>query len=158
MTTFLSIITIFLALLALLLAWRAARRHKALDERISQANSRIYRARQELLQDQERMQAELTRLKFELLKSQGQLKITADMTVDEINLTHPLAGQVLAGFHLGGCSSCAVDGSERLDLALAASGQPVEPVLVALNHLLEENETGTVSPERLKRPNVELTV
>lgn len=72
-------------------------------------------------------------------------------------MVHPLAGQVLASFHIGGCSSCAVDGSTRLDLAVASSGQTVEPIIVALNNLITESQNGTLSEEILKTPNVQLT-
>lgn len=146
-----------LALLGLLMAWRTGRKQKELTERISQLNSRIYQTRREMLEAQEKTHRDLIALKFEWLKSQGKLQITPDMTIDEVLMVHPMAGQVLASFHIGGCSGCAVDGSTRLDLAAASSGQTVEPIIVALSNLIAESQNGTLSEEILKTPNVQLT-
>jgi len=146
-----------LALIGLFMAWQANRKNKELQNRIGQIHSRLFQVRRDGLEAQEAMQQELTRLRFELLKTQGRLQISGEMTMDEVLMVHPMAGQVLAGFHVGGCSSCAVDGSQRLDLALASSGQPLEPVLVALNKLLQHEQNGATSPDLLKTPNVELT-
>jgi hypothetical protein len=145
-----------LALLGLLMAWRTSRKQKDLTERISQLNSRIYQTRREMLEAQEKTHHDLIALKFDWLKSQGKLQVTPDMTLDEVLMVHPMAGQVLASFHIGGCSSCAVDGSTRLDLAVASSGQMVEPIIVALNNLITESQNGTLPEEVLKTPNVQL--
>ena len=150
-------VTLGIALVAVFMAWQANRKNKYLTERIGQLNSRIFKTRQELLEAQEGTRHDLTALRIELLKSQGTFKVTGDMPVEEVLMIHPLADQVLGSFHIGGCSSCAVDGSQRLDLAVASSGQPLEPVLVALNRLLTDEQNGTLSAERLKTPNVELT-
>ena len=54
---------------------------------------------------------------------------------------------------------CAVDGDQRLDLAMASSGQPVEPVLMALNNLVSsDSQNEPASSDMLKTPNVELVV
>jgi hypothetical protein len=150
-------VSLGIALVAVFMAWQANRKNKYLTERIGQLNSRIFKTRQELLEAQEGTRHDLTALRIELLKSQGTFKVTGDMPVEEVLMIHPLADQVLGSFHIGGCSSCAVDGSQRLDLAVASSGQPLEPVLVALNRLLTDEQNGTLSAERLKTPNVELT-
>jgi hypothetical protein len=74
---------------------------------------------------------------------------------------HPQAAQVLAGFHLGGCSSCAVDDRQTLAEAAGVNGRELEPILVALNTLVAEgknNNEGMVAPERLKLPNIQLHI
>lgn len=147
-----------LTLIAIFMAWRANKKNEALRDRLTETNSNIYKVRRELVETQEKAQHEMTKLRFEMLKAQGELQVTSDMTIDQILMTHPMAEQVLGGFHIGGCSSCATDGDQRLDLTLASSGQPVEPVLVALNGLLaEEQKNGGVSTDILKSPNVELS-
>ncbi len=151
-------IILALALVGILMAWQSNRKHKALNERISQLNGRIYQTRREMLEAQEKTKRELNKLKFDILKAQGNLKVTADMTIDEIMMIHPMAEQVLAGFHIGGCSSCAVDGAQRLDLALAPSGQPIEPILVALHALVTENQASPLAEKMLKTSNVQLTI
>ena len=151
-------VLLLISLIAIFMAWQANRKHAHLQRRISELHSRNFQVRREMLEKQEETDRELTKLRFELLKSQGNLQVTAEMTIDEILLIHPLAGQVLGQFHIGGCSSCAVDGSTRLDYALASSGQTAEPVLVALNKLLTDTPSnGNGTPDFLKTPNVELT-
>jgi hypothetical protein len=79
------------------------------------------------------------------------------MKMGEILAVHPQAQQVLAGFHLGGCSSCSFDSRQTLGEVAAVSGRDVQPILVALNTLVtESNGHSMVSPERLKTPNIQL--
>lgn len=150
-------IALGLAVVGMFMAWQANRKNKELQERVGQLHSRLFQVRRDAMETQETLQQNLASLRFEVLRSQGNLQITGDMTVDEVMMVHPMAGQVLGGFHIGGCSSCAVDGDQRLDLALASSGQPIEPVLVALNNLIDHEQNGSISQELLNTPNVELT-
>lgn len=139
------------------MAWRTARKNSELQERIAQVNSRVYNLRREMQESQEKAEYEMMQLKFELLKARGELKVTPEMKMSEIVAIHPQAQQVLAGFHLGGCSSCSFDPRQSLNEVTAVNGRPVEPILLALNTLIaESNGNGAVSPERLKTPNVQL--
>ena len=107
--------------------------------------------------DEEQWQA-LAQARFELMRQAGNIRVTGDMTVDEITTLHPQAATILARFHIGGCASCAVDGATRLDQAVVASGGSLEPVLVALNDLVTESADGIVPEERLRMPNVQLAI
>jgi hypothetical protein len=57
------------------------------------------------------------------------------MSVREVIALHPQAQEVLAGFHLGGCSSCAVDPDASLADVCRQSGVDVGLVLANLNNL-----------------------
>ena len=146
---------LILAVAGLFMAWGVRRKQQELTERLGQLNSRIYQTRQEMLAAQEKTQYELATLKIELLRSQGNLQVRPDMPLNEVLLVHPMAGQVLASFHIGGCASCAVDGSASLALAAASNGQAVEPIVAALNELITASQNGNFS--ELKTPNVQLT-
>lgn len=155
----LSYITFAVALAAVLLAWNLYRKNGELKERIAQVNSRVYHLRREMLEAQEKAGLQLTGLKFQLLQLKGELQVTPEMKVGEVVALHPQAGQVLAGFHLGGCSSCSVDNNQSLAEAAALNNRDLAPILVALNGLLAEGggaRSGPVLAERLKTPNVEL--
>jgi hypothetical protein len=147
-----------LGVVGILMAWNANRKNKALNERIAQTNSRIYTLRREIVEKQEQAGHELMTLKFELLKLKGDLKITPQTRIGELALMHPQAMQVLAGFHLGGCSSCGIDERQSLAEAAAVNGRELEPILVALNGLVGEssNGNGLIPPDRLKVPNIQL--
>ena len=154
----LTYIALILGAVSLLMAWSANRKNKDLKERIAQVNSRVYHLRREIHETQEVAAQERAALRFEILKLQGDLKVTPEMQIGEITAIHPQAQQVLAGFHLGGCSSCVVDDQQTLAEAAAVNGREVEPILVALNTLVAEGASGNgmVSPDQLKAPNVEL--
>ncbi len=153
----LTYIALAIGLIGVFMAWRAGRKNGELQERIAQVNSRVYNLRREMEEAQEKAEQEMVALKFQLLKAQGELKVTPEMKMSEIVAVHPQAQQVLAGFHLGGCSSCSFDPRQSLGEVAAVNGRELEPILVALNGLVAENNgNGLVSPEKLKTPNIQL--
>lgn len=154
----LTYIALTVGLIGLFLAWRAGRKNSELQERLTQVNSRVYNLRREMQEAQEKAEQEVMTLKFQLLKAQGELKVTPEMKMNEIVAIHPQAQQVLAGFHLGGCSSCSFEPHQSLGEVIAVNGRELEPILVALNTLVTGDGMGNgfVSPERLKTPNIQL--
>lgn len=154
----LTYVALGVGILGLLMAWHANRKNKELRERIAQTNSRIYNLRRELQEAQEKAGREAMGLKFQLLKLQGELSVTPEMKIGEILAVHPLAEQVLAGFHIGGCAGCLVDGRQSLAEVAAVNGLELEPILAALNTLIAESPNGdeAISPEPLKMPNIQL--
>jgi hypothetical protein len=153
-------LAVLLALVGIVMAWLVNRKNNDLKERLAQANSRVYTLRREFQEKQEKFEQDLLSLRFEVLKSQGNLKVTPETRIDELSRMHPQALQVLAGFHLGGCASCSVDDRQTLTEAAGVNGRELEPILVALNTLIAESSKGNVmvSPERLKTPNIQLHI
>lgn len=149
-------IALIISLIGVGMAWMCHKKSGTLREKLSDTNSRIYNLRRENLEVQEKNEKEIMSLKFEILKLQGELKVSPEMKIGEIMAVHPQAQQVLAGFHLGGCSSCSVDDRQSLAEAAAVNGRELEPILAALNSLVAENGNGSVSVEQLKTPNVQL--
>jgi hybrid cluster-associated redox disulfide protein len=62
-------------------------------------------------------------------------KFTADMTIMDAQSAHPRAKEVFAGYHLGGCSHCAISEFETIGQVCAGYGVPVEDLLDVLNGL-----------------------
>jgi len=151
-------VAIFLGVLGLVMAWRVNRGNADLKERIAEANSRVYNLRHEQLEKQEQAGQELMTLKFEILKLQGNLKVTPEMKIGDIVQIHPQVPHLLAGFHLGGCSSCSVDDRQTLGEAAAVNGRELEPILAALNTLIVESggSNDIIPSERLRTPNIQL--
>ena len=151
-------VALAIGLIGLVMAWSANRKNNDLKERIAQVNSRVYNMRREMQEAQEKAEQEMMALKFQLLKVQGELKVTPEMKMGEIMAIHPQAEQVLAGFHLGGCSSCSFDSRQTLGEVAAVNSRDVQPILVALNSLVIESSNGNdlVSPDKLKTPNIQL--
>lgn len=145
-----------LALAGLWLAWRANKQNRDLRERIAGVNSRVYHLRREMEEARQQADQTLLSLKYELLKLQGNLSVTGQMAIGDIQALHPQASQVLAGFHIGGCAGCAVDPRQTLAEAAALNGRPLEPILAALNMLVTGSSNGPALPEQFKTPNVQL--
>lgn len=75
----LTYIALTIGLMGLFMAWRTGRKNSELQERIAQVNSRVYNLRREMQESQEKAEQELIALKFQLLKAQGELKITPEI-------------------------------------------------------------------------------
>ncbi len=142
------------AVIALFLAWRSNRKNAVLKERVAQVNSRVYNMRREFDETLRDVHREVDVLRYDLMLLQGTAHITAEMTVDAIIGTNPQAADILAAFHMGGCSGCAVDGSQRLAVAAAQNNQPLKPILVALNNFIKLNHDAQDTSMPL--PNVQL--
>lgn len=152
-----------IGVVALIWGWKTARQNKELKDRVTQMNRRLYNLKRTMEEFQTEVRQEKMGLNFEIMKLQGQLNVTEYMTIDEIKMLHPQAEQVLAAHHIGGCSSCSVDGSVRLDHAAAKNQQLLEPILIALNNLAADHDgngknTADLSKELLKMPNVQLNI
>jgi len=62
-------------------------------------------------------------------------KFTADMTIADAQALHPRAKEVFAGFHLGGCSHCAIAEYETIEQVCSGYGVPIDAILETLNGL-----------------------
>jgi hybrid cluster-associated redox disulfide protein len=98
-----------------------------------------------------------------LRQHQGAAIFTPEMTVREALLAHPQAEQVLAGFHLGGCSHCAVEPGDRLADACQEHGVDLQALVGNLNLLTQGGQqsgggpdSGNRAPQLVKLPNVAL--
>lgn len=64
-------------------------------------------------------------------------KFTKDMTIGQAMRLHPRAAEVFMGFHLGGCSHCAISEEEVIEQVAMGYGIPIDMILNALNSLFE---------------------
>jgi hybrid cluster-associated redox disulfide protein len=76
-------------------------------------------------------------LKTEMRRQSGAPYFHKDMTIGEALRLHPLAQTVMAGFHLGGCSSCDIKEDHILGVAAKDYGIDLDALLEALNGLLD---------------------
>jgi hybrid cluster-associated redox disulfide protein len=125
------------AFVALLFAWRGARRANYLQERLDATNNRYLTVVSRLRELEETSQRELMDLKVELKRQAGLLKFEPQMTIGEITEMHPRAVEVLAGFHLGGCSSCAVSPAQTLSSAAQQYNINLDRLLGSLRRLAD---------------------
>ncbi|MBT5874417.1 MAG: hypothetical protein HOH43_13445 [Candidatus Latescibacteria bacterium] len=76
----------------------------------------------------------------------GSSRFHADMTVAEVLDFHPDAASVMANFHLGGCSSCAISDHHVLGPACESYDIDTDALLAALNGLLEGGPIPATQP------------
>lgn len=65
-------------------------------------------------------------------------KFNENMTVLEAMNVHPRAREVFAGYHLGGCSHCAISEYETVRQVCEGYGVPTEAILSSLESLVTE--------------------
>ncbi|PKO21826.1 MAG: hypothetical protein CVU38_12610 [Chloroflexi bacterium HGW-Chloroflexi-1] len=128
---------LILAIISLLIAYLAVRRTGALDERLSRANSSLQELRADLSETREKLDARLVDLRVELRRQAGQLKFDPRMTIAEALTVHPRVAEVLASFHLGGCSECAISDVDTLAGACQSYGIDQNALMTALAELVE---------------------
>ncbi|HRW47824.1 MAG TPA: hypothetical protein P5333_09925, partial [Caldilinea sp.] len=109
MATVLSIVALVVALLAMAYAWKLNRELDTARGRLDRYNRALFNAEEAIRTLRADLETAQSELRIELLKRTGDARFEPTMTVREAQLMHPQAQQILAGYHLGGCSSCAVD-------------------------------------------------
>jgi hybrid cluster-associated redox disulfide protein len=140
---FLTLTSGLIAAVALLFAWRGARRAHYLEERLDTTNNRYFTVANQLRELEETSQSEIVDLKVELKRQAGLLKFEPQMTIGEISDMHPRAVEVLAGFHLGGCSSCAVSPDQTLSSAAQQHNINLDRLLGSLRQLADGQSGGS---------------
>ena len=157
MIIWITIVGIILGLAALAYAWKLQQELNTATLRLDRYNRALFDANDELRQLREQMTTAIAELRIEIKHTAGAVRFEPQMTVREAQLLHPQTQQVLAAFHLGGCSSCAVDPEDTLVRACAEHGVDVDTVLDNLNQLLPEGQGGSgANVQPVKIPNMEL--
>lgn len=155
MTTVIAWLALAAALAAGLYAWRLNGELATATRRLDRYNKALFDASDEIRRLREQLAEETARLRVEVRRAQGAVTFVPEMTVREALLLHPQAEQVLASFHLGGCSHCAVEPGDTLATAAAQHGVDLRNLLDTLN-LLTAGQNGQTAPRLVRLPNVAL--
>jgi hypothetical protein len=90
----------------------------------------------------------------------GTARFTPEMTARTAMLLHPQVNEILAGFHLGGCSDCAIEPDETLAQICTERGIALDTLLGNLNMLVVDSNVpqsnGYAAPKMVKLPNMTL--
>ena len=148
-------VALIVAIIAILIAALAFRRASSLQDRLERATSSIYELRSALTETSERLDEKLSEVKLNLRQQSGELIFTPKMTIAEAMNVHPKVRDVLAGFHLGGCSNCAVSDVDTIEGACQSYGIDQAALMGALNEVISGNSGGSVGlAAGVKMPNV----
>jgi hypothetical protein len=156
MATWVAWIALLAALGAAAYAWTLGLELQTVTRRLDRYNRALFDANDEIRRLSETVAATTAQLRVELQRRTGTLEFTPEMTVREAQLLHPQAQQILAGFHLGGCSSCAVEPDETLAQVCAQNGVDVRTLVGNLNLLTAGPVSSNGAPALVKLPNVQL--
>jgi len=159
MPTIVAWVALVVAAVAMGFVWKLNSELAVATRRLDRYNKAIFDANDEIRRLREGVEDEVAQLRVAVRQQQGNKAFTPEMTVREVLMTHPQAEQVLASFHLGGCSHCAVEPGERLADACQEHGVDVQSLVGNLNLLTQarpSNEGGNGAPQLVKLPNVAL--
>lgn len=135
---------LIVAVLALIVAYLAVRRVSGLDQRLSEANNRWLELRSELGETTKKLEAKLLDVRLAQQRQVGERLFTPTMTIAEALAVHPGVSEVLASFHLGGCSHCAVSDVDTIEGACQSYGIDQAALMAALDRLIEPKDGGTI--------------
>lgn len=159
MATIVAWVALAIAAVALGMVWKLNSELAVAARRLDRYNKALFDASDEIRRLREGVEENVAQLRVDVRTLQGTSSFAPDMTVREVLMVHPQAEQVLASFHLGGCSHCSVEPGERLADACREHGIDVQQVVGTLNLLTQggsarATENGT--PALVKLPNVVL--
>jgi hypothetical protein len=157
MAIWIAIFALVAALVAFGYAWKLQQELTIATRRLDRYNKSLFDANDDLRRLREDLAAMSAQLRVEIRQQGGRIGFDPTMTVREAQLLHPQAQQILAGFHLGGCNSCAVEPDATLAAICADHGVDEEQLMQNLNSLLRSaNGQHSQALQPVKVPNVEL--
>jgi hybrid cluster-associated redox disulfide protein len=139
-------IALVVAVVALAVAYVAVRRAGAVDARLSHIGDELSGLRSELTGSQEKLSGQIADLRLAQRRQAGELKFEPSMTIAEALQVHPRVAEVLANFHLGSCSQCAVSDVDTIEGACQTYGIDQGALMQALNGLIEPVSEGLSRP------------
>lgn len=167
MGTIITWVALAIAVIALGFVWKLNGELATATRRLDRYNKALFDANDELRRLREGVEEDFAQVRVAMRQQQG-TAFAPEMTVREVLMTHPQAEQVLASFHLGGCSHCAVEPSDRLVDVCREHGVELQTLVGNLNLLLPARQqggngadgaassTGYGAPQLVKLPNVAL--
>jgi hybrid cluster-associated redox disulfide protein len=136
-----------MALAALAIAALSLFRQRFLREALRDAQRRLYLAQARVSELDSTVQKELQTLRGLIRRQTGGLRFEATMKITDAIAIDPRIRDVLAQFHLGGCSSCAVNEDHTIAQAAMSYGVDLDRLMAALTALSDGQEP-LLSPSR----------
>ena len=160
MGTVVAWVALLLSVAALFGVWKLGLDLSTANRRLDRYKRSLYDAGDQIRKLEQKLAETTAILRVEMMHQGAPITVRPEMTVGQVTALHPQAKQVLAGLHIGGCSSCAANPDETLAQICADNGLDLSQVLGNLNSLFQvgmtpSNGSGRV-PQPVKVPNIEL--
>lgn len=158
MGTALTIAALLTGLIAFVYAWLLRQDLDKATRRLDRYNRALYDASDQIRKWEESQAATVAELRAEIARSSGKAAFRSTMTVREGYALHPQAQEILAAYHMGGCSSCAVELEDTIGEVCARAGADTAQVMRDLNALLAVQSAAATTNDiqRVKLPNLSL--
>ena len=109
MVTWIAFIALIVSIIGFAYTWKLHQELNTATRRLDRYNKALFDAEEDVRRLRDELAEATTKLRVAIKQGGQQPYFSADMSVREAQLLHPQAAQIMAGLHLGGCSSCAVD-------------------------------------------------
>jgi len=136
-----NVLTALAAFGALGIAVVAIFRERSLRESLQDARRRLYLAQARLNELESAVQKELQSLRAVVRRQAVSSVFDPTMRIADAIAIDPHVRDVLAQFHLGGCSSCAINEEQTIAQAALSYGVDVSQLMAALDSLNHEQQT-----------------
>jgi hybrid cluster-associated redox disulfide protein len=149
-------IALLIGALSLIVAYLAFRRVDAVEKRLADTHNRLGELSAQLAQAANETREELAGLRLEMRERAGELSFSPTMTIADAMRVHPKVSEVLARFHLNGCSHCAVSDVDTIEGACQSYGIDQRALMAALNQLVDPKSGGSAGPIKISDMKLEL--
>jgi hybrid cluster-associated redox disulfide protein len=110
-------------------------RERSLRDSLQHTQRRLYLAQARLNELESTLQKELQTLRAAVRRQSGGSFFEPTMKIADAIAVEPRVREVLAQFHLGGCSSCAINEEHTIEQASASYGVNLEHLMAVLDAL-----------------------
>ena len=128
-----TVLTVLLAGVALSIAAITLFRQRLLRETLRDTQRRLYLAQARVNELESTVQKELQALRSILQRQLGTALFTPSMKIADAIAIDPRIRDVLAQFHLGGCSSCAINEEHTIEQAALSYRVDLDRLMAALS-------------------------
>lgn len=149
-------LALIVAGVALIAAYLAFRRVNALEKRLGDTNNKLGELATQLAQAAAETREGLAGLRMEMRQRAGEPSFSPSMTIAEAMSVHPKVTEVLASFHLNGCSHCAVSDVDTIEGACQSYGIDQKALMAALSQLIDPKSGGSTGPIKVSSMKLEL--
>jgi len=122
-------------------------RQRSWREMLRDAQRRLYLTQARLNELESLVQKELQTVRALVRRPSGDRFFEPTMKIADAIAIDPRVREVLARFHLGGCSSCAINEEHTIEQAALSYGADLERLMVALAALSTGQEARPSSPQ-----------
>jgi hybrid cluster-associated redox disulfide protein len=140
-------ITVLIAFVALGIGTITFFRQRSLRDTLRETQRRLYLAQARLNELESTVQKDLQALRSLLRRQSGGPLLESSMKIADAIAIDPRIRDVFAQFHLGGCSSCAINEEHTIEQAAMSYGVDLDRLMAALTAFSNGQESAPHTPQ-----------